>query len=208
MATVEERQPELFKPDLQIDRQSGVRTVPMEVMNLGFPRTGTMCKPLIPKIVPFLSHQNCKLPRLIDSWLAALRTALNIPGYRCYHPILWFSNSRDCAAWNAAQDAKLFLRKGNPPSPARNGTPPSAPSAPSPPIPPPSPSPQELIATCPDAGIILVERAGRRSVVHELRQSYRPAVVEPVSDFPGRLGSVDHGPRAGYAVPVVVQSGV
>ena len=46
MATVEERHPELFKPDLQIDRQSGIRTVPMEVLNLSFPRTGTMCESL------------------------------------------------------------------------------------------------------------------------------------------------------------------
>lgn len=41
-------------------------------------------------------------------------------------------------------------------------------------------------------------------------QSDHPAVVEPVSDFPGRLGSVDHGPRAGYAGLVdqgVIQSG-
>ena len=44
MATVEERHPELFKPDLQIDRQSGTRIMPMEVLNLSFPRTGTMCK--------------------------------------------------------------------------------------------------------------------------------------------------------------------
>ena len=44
MATVQERHPELFKPDLQIDRLCGTRTVPMEVLNLSFPRTGTMCE--------------------------------------------------------------------------------------------------------------------------------------------------------------------
>ena len=41
--SVEQRHPELFTFDKNIDRQHGVRTVPMEVMNLGFPRTGTMC---------------------------------------------------------------------------------------------------------------------------------------------------------------------
>lgn len=66
---------------------------------------------------------------------------------------------------------------------------------------------QELIATCPDAKILLVERDVEACSM-SFEQSDHPAVVEPVSDFPGRLGSVDHGPRAGYAVPVVVQSGV
>lgn len=66
------------------------------------------------------------------------------------------------------------------------------------PIHPPSPSPQELTATCPDAGIILVERDVEACSM-SFEQSDHPAVVEPVSEPPRRLGSVDHGPRAGYA---------
>ena len=63
MATVEERHPELFKPDLHIDRQSGIRTVPMEVMNLGFPRTGTMCESL--SFVDRISFYSIPFPLLL-----------------------------------------------------------------------------------------------------------------------------------------------
>ena len=85
MATIKERHPELFKPDLQIDRQNGIRTVPMEVMNLGFPRTGTMCEyRRIPNLIPFptllLSLQDHEAPPLIISLPTALQTALNILG--------------------------------------------------------------------------------------------------------------------------------
>lgn len=41
--TLKERHPELYTPDRKLDRLHGQRTVPMEVLNLGFPRTGTMC---------------------------------------------------------------------------------------------------------------------------------------------------------------------
>lgn len=42
--TMVEKHPELFMPQTNIDRRQCKRVVPMEVMNLGFPRTGTMCK--------------------------------------------------------------------------------------------------------------------------------------------------------------------
>ena len=42
--TMKEKHPELFLPQTDIDRRQCKRVVPMEVMNLGFPRTGTMCK--------------------------------------------------------------------------------------------------------------------------------------------------------------------
>ena len=42
--TMKEKHPELFMPQTNIDRRQRKRVVPMEVMNLGFPRTGTMCK--------------------------------------------------------------------------------------------------------------------------------------------------------------------
>ena len=41
---MKEKHPELFMPQMNIDRRQCERMVPMEVMNLGFPRTGTMCK--------------------------------------------------------------------------------------------------------------------------------------------------------------------
>ena len=53
--------------------------------------------------------------------------------------------------------------------------------------------------------------AGRRSVVRELRQGGHGTVVEPLFEFPGGLGSVDHRPRTGHAPPVdqgVVESQV
>ena len=42
-----------------------------------------------------------------------MQVALDILGFTCYHSILFFSNIKDCAAWNAALDAK-FLDKGTP----------------------------------------------------------------------------------------------
>ena len=42
--SMKEKHPELFLPQTNIDRRQQKRVVPMEVMNLGFPRTGTMCK--------------------------------------------------------------------------------------------------------------------------------------------------------------------
>lgn len=42
--TMKEKHPELYMPETNIDRRRCKRVVPMEVMNLGFPRTGTMCK--------------------------------------------------------------------------------------------------------------------------------------------------------------------
>lgn len=85
-----------------------------------------------------------------------MQTALNILGYRCYHSFLWFSNMRDCAAWNAAQDAKFFS-KGTPFSrtewDALLGTF-SAVSA----DPPAVAFAEELVSIYPEAKIILVER--------------------------------------------------
>lgn len=160
----------------------------MEVMNLGFPRTGTMCESLVLNIIPFLlflSHQTCKVPPLIDCCLAALQTALNILGYRCYHSILWFSNIRDCVAWDTAQDAK-FLSKGTPFTrtewDALLGTF-SAVSA----DPPAIAFTEELIATYPDAKIILVERD-----VDAWYASFDKGVIQPPwSPFLNFLGDWD-----------------
>lgn len=58
--TLEQRHPELFKRDQNIDRRQGTRTVPMEVMNLGFPRTGTMCKCIPPSSSLHLSNGSCR----------------------------------------------------------------------------------------------------------------------------------------------------
>lgn len=44
MQTLEEKHPELFQPDLNIDRRQCKRTVPMQVLALGMSRTGTSCK--------------------------------------------------------------------------------------------------------------------------------------------------------------------
>ena len=41
---MKEKHPELYMPQTNIDRRQTTRMVSMQVMNLGFPRTGTMCK--------------------------------------------------------------------------------------------------------------------------------------------------------------------
>ncbi|MCJ1248355.1 hypothetical protein MMC30_005572 [Trapelia coarctata] len=78
--TKREKHPEGFLPETNIDRRTCKRTVPMEILNLSFPRTGTM----------------------------SLHTALTILGYPCYHSIAFFQNLPDTTMWNAAMDAKFF----------------------------------------------------------------------------------------------------
>ena len=95
MATVEERHPELFRPDLRIDHQSGIRTVPMEVINLRFPRTGTMCEclyTLCQSVTPLSSSHFI---------VTIFQTALNVLGYIRSHSTLYFSTIRECAAYYA-----------------------------------------------------------------------------------------------------------
>ena len=114
-----------------------------------------------------------------------MQTALNILGYRCYHSILWFSNIRDCAAWNTAQDAKFFS-KGTPftktewdallgTSSAVSADPPAVAFA------------EELISTYPEAKVILVERD-----LEAWYESFNKAVMEPSwSPFLNFLGDWD-----------------
>lgn len=45
--TDEEKYPELFLPDANINRRTCHRTLPMEVLSLGLSRTGTTCESLI-----------------------------------------------------------------------------------------------------------------------------------------------------------------
>lgn len=40
---MQEKHPELFLPDMHIDRRKCERVVPMKVLSLGMPRTGTAC---------------------------------------------------------------------------------------------------------------------------------------------------------------------
>ncbi|MCJ1433323.1 hypothetical protein MMC27_002683 [Xylographa pallens] len=126
--TMKEKHPELFLPETNIDRRQHERVVPMEVMNLGFPRTGTM----------------------------SIQAALNILGYNCYHSSVFFSHIRDCDMWNEAMDAKYLNRGprftradwdqllGN--YSAVSADPPAVAFA------------EELVAAYPDAKVILVER--------------------------------------------------
>ncbi|MCJ1399743.1 hypothetical protein MMC11_002945 [Xylographa trunciseda] len=126
--TMMEKHPELFTPQTNIDRREHERVVPMEVMNLGFPRTGTM----------------------------SIQAALNILGYNCYHSSVFFSNIRDCATWNDAMDAK-YLHRGTPftrPDWDRLLGSYSAVSA----DPPAVAFAEDLVAAYPDAKVILVER--------------------------------------------------
>ncbi len=111
--TMEEKHPELFKPETDIDRRLCRRIVPMEVMNLGFPRTGTMCK----SRNIFLRPASCFLKRLSIvanyqrfSPIKAIQVALDILGYNCYHSSAFFTNIRDTDMWNDAMDAKYFNR--------------------------------------------------------------------------------------------------
>ncbi|MCJ1357618.1 MAG: hypothetical protein MMC33_007614 [Icmadophila ericetorum] len=79
--TDEQRFPELFVEDKDIDRHLCKRVVPMKVLVLGMMRTGT----------------------------ASMRRALEVLGYKeSYHMFNTFENPRDCDMWNEAYDAKFF----------------------------------------------------------------------------------------------------
>jgi len=72
--SLREKHPEFFIPDSNIDRRGAKRTVPMEVLNLGMPRTGTACTsfPCTWGIHITKCLQLCKL--LCKSWEFQLST--------------------------------------------------------------------------------------------------------------------------------------
>ena len=101
---MEQNYPQMFLPDSNIDRRKCKREVPMEVLNLGFPRTGTACRTT-------QVFETC--PTTLLTCAAAMRLALDILEIPCYHGFLLYSNIRDCDMWIEALDAK-FQGKGKP----------------------------------------------------------------------------------------------
>ncbi|RSL71472.1 hypothetical protein CEP54_001356 [Fusarium duplospermum] len=88
MQTLEEKHPELFRPDLNIDRRKCTRTVPMEVLALGMSRTGT----------------------------SSMQRALMILGYNeVYHGFAMFSNPCEVELWKEAFHRKYDLQPGQEP---------------------------------------------------------------------------------------------
>lgn len=83
--TLQEKHPELYLPEQNINRRTCERVVPMEALNLSMCRTGTQ----------------------------SMQFALNLLGIPCYHSMLMFSNTLDCKMWDEALDAKFF-GKGKP----------------------------------------------------------------------------------------------
>jgi len=80
-----ERHPELFQKDLNIDRRTCKRVVPMQVLALGMSRTGT----------------------------ASMQMALQILGYNeTYHGFALLANFRDAEMWLEALDAKYNPQNG------------------------------------------------------------------------------------------------
>ncbi|KAF9871474.1 hypothetical protein CkaCkLH20_11121 [Colletotrichum karsti] len=88
MATVEERHPELFRPVSTESPRGKKRTVPMQVLCLGFPRTGT----------------------------SSMCAALEKLGITCWHSTCFMStNFADIEMWQEMVDRKFFSGgKGKP----------------------------------------------------------------------------------------------
>lgn len=78
--SVQLRHPELFLQDAHIDRRTYTRQVPMQVLALGFSRTGT----------------------------ASMCAALHVLGYPTYHFFRIFTSVRDADMWAEAYEAKYF----------------------------------------------------------------------------------------------------
>ncbi|KAI8275888.1 hypothetical protein K4K56_001233 [Colletotrichum sp. SAR 10_98] len=103
MATVEERHPELFRPVSTESPRGKKRTVPMQVLCLGFPRTGTSCK----------AHPNHTQAPCRNSNLSRKKTAmcaaLEKLGIPCWHSTVFMStNFADIEMWQEAVDRKFF----------------------------------------------------------------------------------------------------
>lgn len=101
-----------------------------------------------------------------------MQVALNILGLDCYHSMEFFSNISDCSAWNTALDAKFF-GKGTMFTRSQwdallgtfgavSADPPAVAFA------------DDLIATYPEAKVILVERD-----IDAWYRSFNSAVIEP-----------------------------
>lgn len=99
---MQEKHPELFMTFDQ-DPRERKRVVPMEVLSLGMPRTGTACK---------TSPTDLECSALLTLCLA-MQLALGILGYPCYHGLTLIANVRDTEMWDKALDAKFF-GKGEP----------------------------------------------------------------------------------------------
>ena len=76
---LEDKHPELFQSDAKIDRRSCKRVIPMQVLSLGFSRTGTACKlaslsdhSFVQFIKALISHTRC----LGNTWLPNLSLLL------------------------------------------------------------------------------------------------------------------------------------
>jgi len=105
MQTLEEKHPELFQSDLNIDRRKCTRTVPMEVLALGMSRTGTSCK--------LTTHFYPQTHQLTSP---AMQRALMILGYNeVYHGFAMFANPCEVELWKEAFHRKYGLQPGQEP---------------------------------------------------------------------------------------------
>lgn len=114
-----------------------------------------------------------------------MQAALNILGLTCYHSVQFFSNIKDCEAWNAALDDKFFgkgsrftLREWDAllgSFSAVSADPPAVAFA------------KELVELYPEAKVILVERD-----IEAWYDSFNSAVIEPSwSPLLNFLGDLD-----------------
>ncbi|KAI8191147.1 hypothetical protein K4K52_006437 [Colletotrichum sp. SAR 10_76] len=102
MATVEERHPELFRPVSTESPRGKKRTVPMQVLCLGFPRTGTSCKAQS-------QPHSCACINSNLSRGTAMCAALEKLGIPCWHSTVFMStNFADIEMWQEAVDRKFF----------------------------------------------------------------------------------------------------
>ncbi|KAF4932283.1 hypothetical protein CGCF245_v010780 [Colletotrichum fructicola] len=103
MATVEERHPELFRPVSTESPRGKKRTVPMQVLCLGFPRTGTSCK------AQSQAHSGACRNSNLSRKKTAMCAALEKLGIPCWHSTVFMStNFADIEMWQEAVDRKFF----------------------------------------------------------------------------------------------------
>ncbi|KAH8647068.1 P-loop containing nucleoside triphosphate hydrolase protein [Tricladium varicosporioides] len=84
--TQEEKHTHVSQDDLNIDQNGSKRSIPMEVLNLSMPRTGSV----------------------------SMQLALEILGIPTFHSFDLFTNTKDCALWSELLDAKYFSNSVTP----------------------------------------------------------------------------------------------
>ena len=217
MSTAKERHPEVYRVGND-DPRKRVRTVPMQVLSMGYSRTGTMCKcalgatfaPLAAwQIIEAECKRRCRLSLSASAaaharskrakwrkltYIKALKTAYEILGIPSSHWMTMAENPPDILMWAEALESKFDPKKQNPLPLDRNtfdmllGNKGACTDQPA------AIFAKELVAAYPEAKVVLVERD-----VDKWYRSFQTVIDgadNPVVPFVTKIDRTFMGPMA------------